>query len=417
MKIGVNVLYLSLVNIINYALPLILIPYLINHFGLELFGKYVMTQAVLAIGLMVVNFGFDFSAVKLTSVHRGNPLLLASLLRNVALSKLLLFIIVSLLFALIVTVGGGDRDVIRLTMVSLLYVLFFGLIPNWFYQGIEEMKYLALITGLQKFLFFTACFLFINGQGDFLKVGYFLVLSSLIALIVSYFTLRHIFKSFEFCDEVDVSEVEKLNVWCLLKQSWHLFLSTFFMSSYREMNVLLIKLFVTFEVVAVYSVAEKIIKGIQGVISPVTRALFPYFSRVIVEDGGRRKFESFLGVYALGLLIVVTIFYLSAGFVAALFLTSASLESQGLLVFFLRVMSLVIFVGGINYSLGIIGLVNLGKEKLFTLSVLLSGGFSILLLMITSQYNPTLAGPIAFVGAEVLLFLLLVRFYYWERRN
>jgi len=411
-KIIQNVFYLSLINIINYVLPLILIPYLLHRFGLELFGKYVTTQAIIALGIMVVNFGFDFSAVKLASINRNNIKFLKLLIRNVTLSKLLLFVIITIVFALIALTGTIDRDVVELTTTSLLYILFFAMIPSWFYQGVEEMKYITFVTILQKTLFFLACFVWINGTDDFLKVGIFLVLSSLIALITSYFTLKCFFSSHQTSGSTNLNSTEKIDVKTLLKQSYHLFLSTFFMSAYREVNVLLIKFFVSFEIVAIYSVAEKIIKGMQGVISPITRALFPYFSIRMLEDEGKNKFEKFLVVYAIGLIITVIIFNFSVGIVANLFISDEQIKNYELLVCFLHIMSLVIFVGGLNYTLGIIGLVNLGKEKLFTSAVIISGVFSLVLVFGLALLIPNLSGPFAFLGAELLLLLLLLNFYF-----
>ncbi len=64
-----------------------------------------------------------------------------------------------------------------------------------------------------------------------------------------------------------------------LKDGWHVFKATSFGSLYRESNIFILGLFASSTVVAYYVVAEKIIKSIQSLQTPIGQALFPYLSQ------------------------------------------------------------------------------------------------------------------------------------------
>lgn len=44
------------------------------------------------------------------------------------------------------------------------------LLPIWFFQGIEKMKYIAIVNLSARLLFVVAIFLFIHNQEDYLLV-------------------------------------------------------------------------------------------------------------------------------------------------------------------------------------------------------------------------------------------------------
>lgn len=409
-----NAFYLSLVNVINYLLPLVLIPFLLSKLELALFGKYVTSQAILGVGIMLVNFGFDFSAVKLISINRYSKDVTTRILRNVALCKLILygFFIFGVFF--VEYLGIIDPEVIWFVKHASLYVVFFSLIPNFFFHGIEKMKYLVLITGTQKVIFFLLCFLLIKSPEDYYTLPLYMTISSIISFSLSLAVITFLIRSENSCDErVNIENKEKvsISIASLLKGSINLFLSTFFMSSYRELNIIFIKMFSTFEIVAIYSLSEKVIKGVQGLLSPITKSLFPNFSRDINTSQGKSRFIRFTKLYFLFLSFVAILLYFSSDSVANMFMQKSAATDIDMLVLFIKVMSPVIIFGGLNYTLGIIGLVNMGKEKQFTVSVFFSAFFSVVMVFAMGNIIPDFAGPVAFLSAEVFLFVLLSIFF------
>ena len=87
----------------------------------------------------------------------------------------------------------------------------------------------------------------------------------------------------------------------------------------------------------------------------------------------------------------------------------------------IRTMSLVIFFGGLNYLLGIVGLINFNRQKDFFVYVMLAGLFSIMFLLLTVQQLDNLAAAIAMLLSEMLLFVGcgygIYRLYYHNKNG
>ena len=74
-----NIFALSFVQVLNYILPLLLIPYLLKTLGASGWGKIVFVQLVLQYFVVVVTYGFQWSAVNKISPIRKQVILVNKL--------------------------------------------------------------------------------------------------------------------------------------------------------------------------------------------------------------------------------------------------------------------------------------------------------------------------------------------------
>ncbi|WP_407238088.1 polysaccharide biosynthesis C-terminal domain-containing protein [Escherichia coli] len=70
-------------------------------------------------------------------------------------------------------------------------------------------------------------------------------------------------------------------------------------------------------------------------------------------------------------------------------------------------MSFLILFGGLNYTLGVLGLIPMGYSKYFSNSVVITGIFSITLSALLSKYYGGYGASISIVLCEVLLLVAL----------
>src|SRR5690606_20714385 len=144
---------LTILQAFNLFFPIIIYPFLINLFGLDLWGKIILAQSLALYFSLFIDFGFDRYATKEVSIYRNDRKKLSEIVSCIVLLRICLGVIVFALYLMIVyslPFFKGDE---------MLYIIFFGtnfnfiLFPKWFFQGIEQMKYIVIINVSIKIFF------------------------------------------------------------------------------------------------------------------------------------------------------------------------------------------------------------------------------------------------------------------------
>lgn len=395
-----NFFSLSILNVINYAFPLILIPYLTKVLGVENFGKYVFSFAIIQYATLFVSYGFDYSATKYVSINRDNIKKTSSIFINVLTLRLLISVICSLIIYVSITILFNNSQDKNLYLNGIGIFIGYALTPLWFFQGMEKMKFVTIITFISKSISTILVFYFIKDRNSLEYVNLFFSIGSLISGVLSIFLAIYIFNLRFILPKL-------IHFKKHLFEGWNLFLSTIFMSMYRETNVLMLGAFTDFKIVGYYSAAEKIVKAIQSVISPFTSILYPFFGRKLSDKNDKKKmitvFLKFTKFYSIFMFIFVIILYFLSSIIIENVFGSNFINS----VLNFKILILVVFFGGLNYLLGIVGLINLGYEKQFTTSVFISSLISIILGYFLIQNFKDIGASITMVITETILFSLI----------
>ena len=93
--IGQNVIYLTILNIVNYLFPILIIPYLTNIIGVEFFGRFAFSYSILLYGAIFVMYGFDYSATRLVALNKDSSGELIKIFNSIIIIRLLFALIVS----------------------------------------------------------------------------------------------------------------------------------------------------------------------------------------------------------------------------------------------------------------------------------------------------------------------------------
>jgi len=396
-----NIFSLSALNFINYLFPLILIPYLTRILGVEKFGLYAFSFAVIQYCTLLVGYGFDFSATKFVAINRDDNEKISKIFISATIIRIILALVCILLIFLATNLFDKLRDEALLYIYGIGIFVGQALTPLWLFQGMEKMKYVTIINFVSKLTSTVLIFVFLKNQSDYIYVNLYFSVGFLIAGILSLILAIKLFK-------IKFIIPKATFVFQQLREGWHLFLSTVFMNFYRESNILILGALTNYTIVGYYAGAEKIIKAIQSIISPISKALYPYFGRNFNTESKKEKalsrFFKFNKYYALSLFIIVVLVLLSSKFIVTHYLGKEFISS----ILNIQIMSLVILFGGLNYFLGIVGLVNLGFEKQFTHSVFIAGTISVISCLILANIYSDKGAAIAIVIAEIVLFILIL---------
>jgi polysaccharide transporter, PST family len=394
-----NFISLSSLNLLSFIFPLLLIPYLTRTIGVEYYGEYIFSFSIFQYCLLLINFGFDYSATKLISVNRDDKSIVSDILTNVTVIRLIFAFLTSIILWLSLFFFPN------LSSNKLLYLLGFGILwgqamtPFWLFQGFEKMGYITIINLLTKIISTGLIFLFVLKPIDFYLINLFQSIGFLVSGFASLFLVNYYLK-------VRFTKPSLYRMKIYILESWHIFLSTVSISFYREANIIILGLTTNYVLVGQYAAIEKIIKAMQSLMEPLSKALFPFFGRRLNSgEDINSGFIKFGKIFGFLLLLSIIILYLIGPYLIIWYLGDSFYSS----IIIFQILLPVVLFGGLNYYLGIIGLINLGFNKYFLKVVFISGVFSIVGCYYLSFFLGSMGAAISMISSEIILFFLILR--------
>ena len=403
-----NFISLALLQGAKYILPLITFPYLVRVLGVEKFGLLAFANATIAYFNILTDYGFNLTATREISIYRDNKSKINEIFSSVMIIKFILMIIsFILLLVLIFSFDKFKKD-------YEIFILTFGMVigqvlfPQWFFQGMERMKYITFLNILAKGIFTIAIFVFIHKSSDYWKVP---LINSLGFIIAGVIALYIIFKDFRI-----KFSFQRLNVLRhYFIDGWHLFLSTFAGNFYRNFNTLVLGFLTNNLYIGYYSIAERIVKIIQTLQNIAGNTLFPYFSNKIAQNKkyffelNKKYFKLIIIAYSLAVLLTFILSPLIVKVIQGIYQNNTILD--------LKIMSFVILIGGLNYYFGVLGLITMGYKKEFSKAIVITGISNIILSFILVYFFKDIGASFAFVISESVLFGIIIYYFNKLKRN
>lgn len=396
-----NFFSLSFLQLATYILPLITLPYLVRVLGPEKFGLIAFSQAFIQYFMLLTDFGFNLSATREISIHREDKKQISRIFVSVFIIKLLLLIVAAVIIVVIVNCFdkfNSDKTVYYLTSLSIIgWVMF----PQWFFQGIENMKFVTIFNVSAK-LFFTICvFIFIKNQNDYLILPLLNSLGILLSGIFSFFVALRFFNlSLELPSFIEIKHQ--------FIDGWDIFISNISINLYTTSNSVLLGLLTNNQVVGYYSAAERIFIAFQQLGMPLFQALYPFFSKLYIDN--REKAINLFNKLFRITLVVTFLISLGLSIFSPIIVKVILGEEYSKSIIILTFLSWVILASWGNYVLGIQGLVNFGYKEIFAKIVFYSGLFHIIILFICISIFGYISIPIVWFLTESLIFTFEYRY-------
>lgn len=250
-KIIENLSYLTIIQIISMLLPFITYPYLIKVLGLSLYGKVMLSQAIVSYVAIIVNFGFNISATKSVSEHLSDKDKTNEICSAIFCAKTILWIAATACYLLIVFLFVNDNmdKILYLTAYTLTFNEY--LVCQWFFQAKEELKIIAVLSVVSKILNVFLIFAFIHNASDYIYVS--LLTGCCYLFTGAYCTFLM------FTRHVSLVKPKLSSIVSVTKDSLNLFLTSAIISIKNKLDVVLIGAFMSSEYVALYDFAQKIL--------------------------------------------------------------------------------------------------------------------------------------------------------------
>jgi len=276
---------LGTIQLVNYILPLLTVPYLVRILKPEYFGLIAFSTATITYFVMLTDYGFNLSATRQISIHRKNLKKINEIFNStILIQAALLFISFIILNTLILTFEIFSKNW-ELYYISFGMVVGHFLFPVWLFQGLEKMKYITIINVITKITLTLLVFIVVKKQEDYLLVPILTSSSFIVSGIFSLIIAKYYFKISFFLPKKEM-------VLSQLKKGWFFFSSNLSVSLFTTSTTFILGVFTTNQSVGLFAAADKIITAIKGLNSPISQSIYPIVSKKIVEN--KREGISFI---------------------------------------------------------------------------------------------------------------------------
>jgi polysaccharide transporter, PST family len=402
-KLTENFISLSVLQGLNYILPLVTLPYLVRILGPEKYGLISFAQAFIVYFTILTDYGFNLSATREISVNREDRQKVSEIFSSVIIIKIIIgifsFVILVLILAFIPKFTGD----------WLIYIYSFGMVfynvlfPVWLFQGMERMKYITILNMVARGIFTVCIFIFIKKESDYLYVP---LINSAGYIIAGVLSLGVVFKNFGVKFTFPTTKSIKHQ----LKEGWHIFVSTISISLYTTSSTFILGLLTNNTIVGYYSAAEKIINAVKRIITPISLTVYPYISKLASESkdkalGFIRKLAKLVGI---GSFVVSLIIFILAAPIVDLILGSQYQQS----IVVLRILAFLPFIVSLSNIFTIQGLYSFNLQRIVARFVVPIAVFHLFLLLILVNFYYSTGAAIAVVITEILISLFSIIYFY-----
>lgn len=267
-----NFFSLSALQMATILLPLITLPYVLRVLGYEKYGLIVLAASLIGYFQSLVDYSFNVTAVRDVATHRNNPKKLSVIYSRVMTVKMLFLALALSVISAIVWLYPPFHAEKELFFVTMLSLVGFALFPEWFFQGMEKMKYITFINVTIKVLFTASIFVFINKKSDYVLYPLLTSFGLLISGLIGQWVLLKKFKvSFTF---LSFKKIKKN-----ISKNFPIFINQFAPNLYNNSASFLLGVLVSAEMLGIYSAILKIIDLCVMLLNIVSRVFYPFINR------------------------------------------------------------------------------------------------------------------------------------------
>lgn len=281
----------ALLNIINTVsgilFPIVTFPYAARVLLPEGIGVFNFQLSIVTYIVLLTSLGIPMYAIREVARHRDDIGL-----RNRTTAEIL---ILSLLLNVAGYVGvwaiGAFVPQVN-TNLSIFYVLsltivFTTLGVNWFYQAVEDFKFITIRALIFRFLFAVSIFIFVKTPDDLLMYAAAMVGSNVGNNVINFIHLR------KFIRLSDIPWRE-LRIWRHLVPALRIFVLNIVSSIYVHLNVVMLGFMTNDEAVGLFAAGNRLSQLVLMVVSSVSVVILPRCSN-LYETGRLEEFAEVCG--------------------------------------------------------------------------------------------------------------------------
>jgi PST family polysaccharide transporter len=369
-RLAENILSLYLLQGLNYVIPIFILPYLVRTIGSEKYGVMAFAQAFAQYISMLTDYGFNFTATRFVATNKEDDAALSRMFIGVMCIKTILYVLGFAVMGVLLLYVRRMHEHWLFFLIAAIAVFGNIIMPGWLFQGLQKMRYISVISGSARIFSTLLLLVYVHNSNDALFAlgiqGLGNILAGMAGFIVAT-RLIHISWRIPTLREMTIS----------VREGWHVFISTSAVSLYTNTNIFLVGLIAGDRQAGYFSAADKIIRALQNLITPLSQSIFPHINELASKSAKAAVVfiaKSLRWIASCTFLVSLSIFVLAPRIVTLLFGSQAG-DSAAIL----RWTAFLPFLIGVSNVLGIQTMLTFRMDKLFSKILIVSGFLNVAL--------------------------------------
>lgn len=290
-----NIFYNSIRVGSNLVFPLVTFPYVTRIMGPESLGLFNYITAIAGYFTLFASLGFPIYGIREVAQSKDDPEKLQSTTNAIFTANAIACLLVyATYFVTSVFLAHSVPD-FWLYFVLGLSVLLSCISFDWFYQGVEDFKYITIRSIVIKVISIVCLFIFVRSQDDILPYAILTIAGTCGNNILNLIRLKKYVKlGFSLKD-----------CWKHTKGASVLFLGTIAVSLYTNLNSVMVGALGTMAAVAYFTTGNKLVQMLMTVLGAITSSIIPRMAYLVGK--GNEEESTQLQRKTLNLLLYVSI--------------------------------------------------------------------------------------------------------------
>jgi len=395
-----NSFYLYLAHFSDYLLALIILPFIARVLGPEELGYVGLAQTFGIFILLIMEFGFPLMATREVAREKNNPENIKILIGQIFSFKLFLIPVILILSTIVILMVPIFHENPHYVFIVVIGSIFQGMVPTWYFQGIEKLSTVAFSKTIFRLLGFSLIFLFVRSNQDGWIVLLAYMISSICICLYLFKYMVNIIGSFHLAGRSSIKAM-----WQKSKNS---FFITILPVIYNNLSVIFMSIIVSPLQLGYYYGAVRIHRAFNTLYGPVGQAFYP---RLASTDSGnpekaKQMTKKFLWIMtAAGFLFFSMIYFVTEPIISLLlgeeFLFAATT---------LKIFAIGLPLTAISHVLGRQWLMIRRNDNQYAKILLISSIIGVISIFILIRSYGILAIPISLIIYELLTIILILGF-------
>jgi O-antigen/teichoic acid export membrane protein len=405
-RFAVNVASLFSVQIANFLLPLLTVPYVVRIIGPDKLGLLNFSQAYVAYFSLLINYGFDMAAVRSIAANRTDKEATNRIFSQVMAGKTLLWVLSTVVFSVVSLSNPEFKDHFFLHVCTYLVCIGTVLSPFWLYQAMEDLGRVAIFNLAVKLIFSLSVLLLIRKADDYIYQNLAISVSQiLISIVALYVAIRRFDLKFTWPTGPELRN--------RFREDRTLFLSSVMITLYASSNVFFLGLISLPYNVGIYSAGTRLESMAESFVGlALNQAFFPIVAQAFGqgrEQGLRMVRTTFFPLFILMAVISVGLWVIAPLFIELLY--GAKFQEA---VTILRIVCVLPLVIGLSNLLGLHTMLNLRMDRAFFTVTAAGSVIGLGLNMLLIHRFAHVGAAYALVGTEVIITLTMYGYLRWK---